>query len=386
MSDIRRIPVSGEGFKPYDVIVGPGLLSNAVEWVEPFLKNKRVVLVTDTHVGPLHAEALLRQFEAAGHQTHRIDVPAGEGSKSYDGLKFLLDALLDYGLDRKDVVLALGGGVIGDLTGFACAVYMRGIDFIQIPTTVLAQVDSSVGGKTAIDHEKGKNLIGAFHQPRLVLCDLDVLKTLPKREILCGYAEIIKYGLLGDRDFFEWLETNDAKVISLEPEALAKAISRSVEMKAEIVAADEREGGQRALLNLGHTFGHALEAEVGFGDILLHGEAVAIGMAQAFRYSALIGECTEEDEERAVAAIKHAGLPTQMADILWKNGRNEPFDVERLVTHMGHDKKAEGGTLTFVLVSGIGHAFVAKKVDRASICDFLVLDGAELNQGEKTPC
>jgi 3-dehydroquinate synthase len=381
MSDVRRIPVSGEGFKPYEVIVGPGLLSNAAQWIEPFLKNRRVVLVTDTNVGPRHADGLLRQFEAAGHQTHRIDVPAGEASKSYNGLKFLLDALLDYGLDRKDVVLALGGGVIGDLTGFACAVYMRGIDFIQIPTTVLAQVDSSVGGKTAIDHEKGKNLIGAFHQPRLVLCDLDVLKTLPKREILCGYAEIIKYGLLGDRDFFEWLEANDSKVISLEPEPLLKAISRSVEMKAEIVAADEREGGQRALLNLGHTFGHALEAEVGFGDTLLHGEAVAIGMCQAFRYSALTGECTEEDEERAVAAIRHSGLPTRMADI-----RNEPFDVEQLVTHMGHDKKAEGGTLTFVLVSGIGHAFVAKKVDRASICDFLVLDGAELNQGEKTPC
>jgi 3-dehydroquinate synthase len=381
MSDIRRIPVSGEGFKPYDVIVGQGLLGNAVEWIVPFLKNKRVVVVTDTHVGPLHADGLLKQFEAAGHTTHRIDVPAGEGSKSYDGLKFLLDALLDCGLDRKDVVIALGGGVIGDLTGFACAIYMRGIDFIQIPTTVLAQVDSSVGGKTAIDHEKGKNLIGAFHQPRLVLCDLDVLKTLPKREILCGYAEIIKYGLLGDRDFFEWLEANDGKVISLEPESLQKAISRSVEMKAEIVAADEREGGQRALLNLGHTFGHALEAEVGFGDILLHGEAVAIGMAQAFRYSALTGECTEDDEERAVAAIKHAGLPTRMADI-----RNEPFDVERLVTHMGHDKKAEGGTLTFVLLSGIGRAFVAKKVDRASICDFLVLDGAVLNESEDTSC
>jgi 3-dehydroquinate synthase len=381
VNQVRRIPVSGEGFKPYDVVVGQDLLSNAVEWVGPFLKNRRVVLVTDTNVGPLHAEGLVKQFEAAGHTTHRIDVPAGEQSKSYDGLKFLLDALLECGLDRKDVVLALGGGVIGDLTGFACAIYMRGIDFIQIPTTVLAQVDSSVGGKTAIDHEKGKNLIGAFHQPRLVLCDLDVLKTLPHREILCGYAEIIKYGLLGDRDFFEWLEANDSRVISLEPESLLKAISRSVEMKAEIVAADEREGGQRALLNLGHTFGHALEAEVGFGDILLHGEAVAIGMCQAFRYSALTGECTEEDEERAVAAIKHAGLPTRMADI-----RNEPFDVERLVTHMGHDKKAEGGTLTFVLASGIGHAFVAKKVDRASICDFLILDGAVLDENEDTPC
>ncbi len=380
MSDIRRIPVAGDGFKPYEVIVGQGLLTNVDTWVAPFLTNKRVVMVTDSNVAPLHADGLVDQFKAAGHATHLIVVPAGEQSKSFDGLKFVLDAMLEAGLDRKDVVVALGGGVIGDLTGFACAVYMRGIDFIQIPTTVLAQVDSSVGGKTAIDHEKGKNLIGAFWQPRLVLCDLDVLKTLPVREIRCGYAEIIKYGLLGDRDFFDWLEANDSDVISLEPEALLKAISRSVEMKAEIVAADEREGGQRALLNLGHTFGHALEAEVGFGDILLHGEAVAIGMAQAFRYSALTGECSETDEERAITAIAHAGLPTRMSDIAWKNGRNAPFDVEHLIKHMSGDKKAEGGSLTFVLVSGIGHAFVAKKVDRTSICDFLILDGAEMEK------
>jgi len=372
MSDIKRIPVSGEGFKAYEVIVGQGLLTETEKWVGPFLTNKRVVMVTDSNVGPLHADRILAQFEATGHKTHKIVVPAGEESKSYDGLKFVVDALLDCGLDRKDVVIALGGGVIGDLTGFACAIYMRGIDFIQIPTTVLAQVDSSVGGKTAIDHEKGKNLIGAFWQPRLVLCDLDILKTLPAREIRCGYAEIIKYGLLGDKVFFEWLEANDDKVLALEPAAILHAVARSVEMKAEIVAADEREGGQRALLNLGHTFGHALEAEVGFGDALLHGEAVAIGMAQAFRYSALNGECTEGDSDRAVAAIAHAGLPTRMSDI-----RNAPFDAERLITHMGHDKKAEGGTLTFVLVGGIGRAFVAKKVSAESIAEFLIMDGAQ---------
>ena len=371
MSPVKRIPVSGEGFKAYEVIVGQGLLTEAETWVGPFLTNKRVVMVTDSNVGPLHADRILTQFEAAGHRTHKIVVPAGEESKSYDGLKFVLDALLDYGLDRKDVVIALGGGVIGDLTGFACAVYMRGIDFIQIPTTLLAQVDSSVGGKTGINTRHGKNLIGAFWQPRLVLCDLDILKTLPAREIRCGYAEIIKYGLLGDKTFFEWLEANDHKVLALEPAAILHAVARSVEMKAEIVAADEREGGQRALLNLGHTFGHALEAEVGFGDMLLHGEAVAIGMAQAFRYSALNGECTEEESDRAVAAIAHAGLPTAMSDI-----RNAPFDADRLITHMGHDKKAEGGTLTFVLVNGIGHAFVAKKVPAESIAEFLSLDGA----------
>ena len=369
MTEPRRIPVSGEGFKPYDVIVGEGLLADAVTWIAPFLSNRRVIVVTDSHVGPLHADALLARF--AGYTTHQIVVPAGEQSKCFDGLKFLLDAMLDLGLDRKDVVLALGGGVIGDLTGFACAIYMRGIDFIQIPTSVLAQVDSSVGGKTAIDHDRGKNLIGAFHQPRLVLCDLGVLKTLPAREIRCGYAEVIKYGLLGDQAFFEWLESNDSRVLALEPEALQYAVARSVEMKADIVAQDEREGGVRALLNLGHTFGHALEAEVGFGDILLHGEAVAIGMAQAFRYSALSGECSEDDAERAITAIAHAGLPTAMADI-----KGAPFDAEHLLIHMGHDKKAEGGDLTFVLVSGIGSAFVAKKVSRDSVYEFLIMDGA----------
>ena len=379
MTEIRRIAVDGQGFKPYEVVVGQGLLSEAEKWIGPFLTNKRAVLVTDSHVDPLHADALLKQFEAAGHATHKIVIPAGEQSKSFDGLKYLLEQMLEIGLDRKDVVLALGGGVIGDLAGFASAVYMRGIDFIQLPTTVLAQVDSSVGGKTAIDHEKGKNLIGAFWQPRLVLCDLDILKTLPEREIRCGYAEIIKYGLLGDPAFFDWLEAHGHDVISLQPEALLKAISKSVEMKAKIVAADEREGGKRALLNLGHTFGHALEAEVGFGDQLLHGEAVAVGMAQAFRYSEMIGECHESDRERAVAAIASVGLPTSMAEV-----RNEPFEAGRLIKHMGTDKKAEGGNLTFVLVKGIGEAYVAKKVPRDSICNFLIMDGAEM--AEDQPC
>ena len=370
-TDIRRIPVAGDGFKPYEVVVGQGLLGNAAAWISPFLSNRRTIIVTDSHVAPIHAGPLKNQLEAAGLRVEVVVVPAGEESKSYDGFKFVLDALLHLNLDRKDVVLALGGGVIGDLTGFCCAVYMRGIDFIQIPTTLLAQVDSSVGGKTAIDHDKGKNLIGAFWQPRLVLCDLDVLKTLPAREVRCGYAEVIKYGLLGDAEFFDWLEANDSRVLALEPEALSYAVSRSVEMKAEIVAADEREGGQRALLNLGHTFGHALEAEVGFGDGLKHGEAVAIGMAQAFRYSALQDECDQAEAERAVAAIAHSGLPTTMAQV-----PGAPFPAENLLIHMGGDKKAEGGTLTFILVNGIGKAYVAKKVDPLEISNFLILDGA----------
>ncbi|ESQ87692.1 3-dehydroquinate synthase [Asticcacaulis sp. AC460] len=368
-----RIPVAGEGFKAYEVVVGQGLLQDAVGHIAPFLKNRRVFIVTDANVAPLHLGPLEAQFTAAGYAVETLVVEAGEQTKSWEGLTQVTDAFVAAGLDRKDIVLAFGGGVIGDLTGFACAIYMRGIDFIQIPTTVLAQVDSSVGGKTAIDHPQGKNLIGAFHQPRLVLCDLDVLTTLPARQIRCGYAEIIKYGLLGDRTFFDWLETNDAAVLALEPEAIRHAVARSVEMKAEIVAQDEREGGARALLNLGHTFGHALEAEVGFGDLLLHGEAVAIGMAQAFRYSSSTGGCAAAEADRAIAAVRHAGLPTAMSDI-----RNSPFDPEKLLVHMGHDKKAEGGTLTFVLVESIGKAFVAKKVDRQSIHDFLVRDGAQL--------
>ncbi len=367
----RRIPVAGDGFTPYEVVVGQGLLKDAVTWVAPFLKNTRVIIVTDSHVAPLHEAPLRSQFEAAGYRVDTVIVPAGEESKSYDGFKFVLDALLEHGLDRKDVVLALGGGVIGDLTGFACAVYMRGVDFIQIPTTLLAQVDSSVGGKTAIDHEKGKNLIGAFWQPRLVLCDLDVLTTLPEREVRCGYAEIIKYGLLGDSEFFEWLRAHDKDILALHPKATLHAVSRSVEMKAEIVAADEREGGKRALLNLGHTFGHALEAEVGFGEGLKHGEAVAIGMAQAFRYCALSGDCEQEESERAVAAIAHSGLPTRMDQV-----PGAPFAALNLLKHMAGDKKAEGGTLTFILVNGIGKAYVAKKVADEDVLDFLILDGA----------
>ncbi len=381
MTEPQRIAVSGDGFKPYEVVVGPGLLAGVEAWIGPFAPSRRVLIVTDANIAPLHGETLRRRLDAAGYATGMLVVPAGEGTKSWDGLKTVTDRMVEMGLDRKDVVIALGGGVIGDLTGFASAVYMRGIDFIQIPTTVLAQVDSSVGGKTAIDHPQGKNLIGAFHQPRLVLCDLDVLATLPAREIRCGYAEIIKYGLLGDRDFFTWLEANVGRVLALEPDAIQHAVAKSVAMKADIVAQDEREGGVRALLNLGHTFGHALEAEVGFGDTLLHGEAVAVGMGQAFRYGARESLCSPGDAERAIAAIAAAGLPTRMGDI-----RNLPFNAERLIVHMGHDKKAEGGALTFVLVRGIGEAFVAKKVSRDSIYDFLVADGAvPATAGSETP-
>jgi 3-dehydroquinate synthase len=261
--------------------------------------------------------------------------------------------------------------VIGDLTGFAAAIYKRGVDFIQIPTTLLAQVDSSVGGKTAIDTPRGKNLIGAFHQPRLVVADLDVLSTLSDREMRAGYAEVIKYGLLGDFAFFEWLEREGPRVLQRRPDALAHAVARSVEMKAEIVGADEKEAAARALLNLGHTFGHALEAETGYGEALLHGEAVAIGCAQAFRFSALQGLCAGQDAVRAEAAIAAAGLPTRMDQVT-----GFPFAADALLEHMGQDKKAEGGRLTFVLARSLGGAFVAKGVDAAAVRAFLVSEGA----------
>jgi 3-dehydroquinate synthase len=284
----------------------------------------------------------------------------------------LCDRLLALGLDRGDVVTAFGGGVIGDLTGFAAAIYKRGVDFIQIPTTLLSQVDSSVGGKTAIDTPRGKNLIGAFHQPLLVLADLDVLGTLSCREMRAGYAEIIKYGLLGDPHFFQWLERNGAEVLRRRPDALVHAIAHSVQMKADIVGEDEKEAADRALLNLGHTFGHALEAETGYGSALLHGEAVAIGCAQAFRFSAAQGLCQAHDAERAAAAVAASGLPVRMDQV-----KGAPFSADRLIAHMAQDKKAEGGRLTFVLATGIGQACVAKGVDAEAVRGFLLSEGAK---------
>lgn len=361
----------GLGERAYEVRIGSGLLAQAGRHISPLLKRGRTAIVSDETVWRLHGATLTVALAAEGISATPILVPAGEGSKSFEMLARVSDDLLGLELDRGDMIIAFGGGVVGDLAGFAAAIYKRGIDFVQIPTTLLAQVDSSVGGKTAIDTPRGKNLIGAFHQPRLVLADLDVLSTLPAREIRAGYAEIIKYGLLGDVDFFAWLEAHGPEVIALAPEALALAVRRSVEMKAQIVAEDEREGGRRALLNLGHTFGHALEAESGYGEDLLHGEAVAIGMAQAFRYSARQGLCAGQDAVRAEAAIAAVGLPVRM-DALPAH----PFDAGQLLAHMGQDKKAEGGRLTFILARALGEAFVARDVDASSILQFLTAEGA----------
>jgi 3-dehydroquinate synthase len=319
----------------------------------------------------LHGAELVAALARFGIEAPVIAVPPGEGSKSFEELARLSDRLLELELDRGDLIVAFGGGVVGDLAGFAAAIYKRGIDYVQIPTTLLAQVDSSVGGKTAIDTARGKNLIGAFHQPRLVLADLSVLSTLPDRQMRAGYAEVIKYGLLGDFHFFEWLEENGADVIARQPAPLAYAVARSVQMKSEIVAEDEKEAGKRALLNLGHTFGHALEAEVGFGEALMHGEAVALGCCQAFRFSAAQGLCSGRDAQRAEAAVAARGLPTRMDQV-----PGAPFAADRLIRHMAQDKKAEAGRLTFVLARGIGDTFVAKAVETEPLRQFLIEEGA----------
>jgi len=366
----RTIAV-GLGDRAYDVRVGGGLIGRAGELIAPLLKRSRTAIVSDETVWDLHGARLQSVFAAAGVEADAIIVPPGEASKSFSQLEQVCDRLLALKLDRGDLIVALGGGVVGDLAGFAAAIYKRGIDFVQIPTTLLAQVDSSVGGKTAIDTPRGKNLIGAFHQPRLVLADLDVLNTLPDREMRAGYAEVIKYGFLGDFAFFEWLEANGAAVLAREPAALSHAIARSIEMKAEIVAEDEREVGRRALLNLGHTFGHALEAEVGFGGDLIHGEAVALGCAQAFRYSAKLGLCPSQDAVRASQAIAGAGLPSRLADI-----PGGPFSADVLISHMAQDKKADAGQLTLILAETIGKAFVAKAVEASTLREFLIEEGA----------
>jgi len=367
----RSIPVALNA-RSYEVIIGRGLLDEAGEHIAPLLKRSRVAVISDETVWRLHGARLLAALQAAGIAVSPVIVQPGEQTKSFEGLADVSDRLLALELDRGDLIVAFGGGVVGDLAGFAAAIYKRGADFVQIPTTLLAQVDSSVGGKTAIDTPRGKNLIGAFHQPRLVLADLSVLDTLPDREMRAGYAEVIKYGLLGDQGFFEWLEGGAAAaVLARDPQALTRAVARSVEMKAEIVAEDEKEQGRRALLNLGHTFGHALEAETGYGEALLHGEAVAAGQAMAFRFSAAQGLCHHEDAARASAAIAAAGLPTRLSDV-----RDTPFSAALLVRHMAQDKKAEGGRLTFILARALGAAFVAKDVDSDAVLHFLRSEGA----------
>jgi 3-dehydroquinate synthase len=340
------------GQRSYEILIGRGLIAEAGKLMLPLLKQKRVVVVTDANVAPHHLESLERSVRAASIAIDSIVLGAGEQTKSFAGLENLLTRLLDLGIERRTTLVALGGGVIGDLTGFAASVALRGIDFVQIPTTLLAQVDSSVGGKTGIDTPQGKNLVGAFHQPRLVLADTATLDTLPRRQMLAGYAEVAKYGLINDPQFFTWLESNGVDVIERADGPLRHAVLESCRNKAHVVAGDEREQDARALLNLGHTFAHALEAECGYSDELLHGEAVAIGMVMAFDLSAQLGLCALEDAARVQRHLASVGLPTSPS---WINGRE--WSAERLIRNMGRDKKVQDGRIAFVLAKRIGQAF-----------------------------
>jgi 3-dehydroquinate synthase len=345
----------GLGPRSYDIVIGPGALAEAGDRIAALGRGKRVIVIADARVAALHGAALDAALAKAGIAVETLTVPPGEATKSMTVLAGLLDRILGLGIERGTLLVALGGGVVGDLAGFAAAVALRGLDFVQIPTTLLAQVDSSVGGKTGVNSQHGKNLIGAFHQPLLVLADTALLATLPARELRAGYAEVVKYGALGDAGFFDWLESHGPKLLAGDGAATIQAVKRSCEMKAEIVGQDEREAAQRALLNLGHTFGHALEAETGYGDALLHGEAVAIGMVMAFDLSVRLGLCPAADRDRLVRHLEAVGLPTQP-------DRSRSWSVDALLHHMTRDKKVKDGRLTFILVRGIGQAFVTNEV------------------------
>jgi shikimate kinase/3-dehydroquinate synthase len=365
----RRLAVAVGG--GYDVVVGEGLLARAGALLAPVLPQPRAVVVTDDQVAPRHLPALLAGLAETGIEARHLTVPAGETSKTLAMFETVVDGLLDAGVERRTAVLALGGGVVGDLAGFAAAATLRGLPFAQIPTTLLAQVDSSVGGKTGINTRHGKNLLGAFHQPLMVLADTATLATLPRRELLAGYAEIAKAGLIGDAAFFAWCEAHGAAVIDGDRAMQAEAILRACAFKARVVGDDERElkpSGGRALLNLGHTFGHALEAELGYGRIL-HGEAVAVGLGLAFRLSARLGFCAEADADRVVSHLAGLGLPAELGRL------NQRFSAARLTGLMRRDKKMRDGVLHFVLARGIGRAFTHADVPAEAVIDLLRDEG-----------
>jgi 3-dehydroquinate synthase len=352
------------GARSYPIDIAAGVIDRAGEHLARYVRGQRLVVVTDETVAALHLPRLAAGLGAISLEP--IVLPPGEATKSWSQLAALTDRLLTLGVERGDHILAFGGGVIGDLAGFAAAIVKRGCGFVQIPTTLLAQVDSSVGGKTAINSAAGKNLVGAFHQPAHVLIDPLLLDTLPARELCAGYAEVVKYGLTDDAGFFAWCEANGAALLSGDIALRLQAIATSVAAKARVVAGDEREtSGLRALLNLGHTFGHALEAETGFSDRLLHGEAVAAGMALAFRFSARQGLCPEEDAERVVAHLRAVGLPHSL------RAAGVTASGEALVAHMAHDKKMSGGRLPFLLAHGIGQTFLDKAVELGAVAAFL---------------
>jgi len=366
---IRSEPVEVRvslGDRSYDIVIGRGILASLGMRIAALRPGAKVAIVTDENVAQHHLAAAEAALVRSGIASSRIVVPPGEGSKSFTVFEQVSEAMIAARIERGDLAIALGGGVIGDLTGFVAAVVRRGLDYVQVPTTLLADVDSSVGGKTAIDSAHGKNLIGAFHQPVLVVADSALLDTLPEREFRAGYAEVAKYGLLGDADFFAWLEQNWREIFAGGP-ARERAIAVSCRAKAAIVARDERETGDRQLLNLGHTFGHALEAACGFSDRLLHGEAVAAGMSLAFEFSARRqGLVSKAEAERAIRHLAAVGLPTRMKDV---SGPLPP--VDRLMELIAQDKKVKRGMLTFILVRGIGQAFIEFGVDAREVRAFL---------------
>jgi shikimate kinase / 3-dehydroquinate synthase len=362
----RRVPVALPG-REYDVVIGPGLVGRAGALIAAQMGTVKCAIVTDVNVARHHLAALEASLRASGIHAGTIVLPAGEATKSFRELQPLCEQLLFMGLERGDIVVPFGGGVIGDLAGFAASLLRRGVRFVQIPTSLLAQVDSSVGGKTGINTRQGKNLIGTFHQPSLVLADTHVLSTLPLREMRAGYAEVAKYGLLGDADFFEWLEINWTGIFGHDLDALTTAIETSVKAKAAIVVRDEHETGDRALLNLGHTFGHALEAWTGYGDRLLHGEGVAIGMCCAFRLSEQLNLCPAGTAARVERHLLAVGLPTRIRDI---PGGETPGPAE-LLTLMAQDKKVKAGRMTFIMARGIGAAFVTRDIEPETVRGFL---------------
>lgn len=350
------------GARSYDVVAGPGLIDRAGAYLAAALEGRRAAAVSDANVAPLYLDRLRASLEAAGFAVTAHIVPAGEESKSWDGLGRLIEELLAARVERSSAVVALGGGAVGDLAGVAAALVLRGVDFVQLPTTLLAQVDSSVGGKTGVNSARGKNLIGAFLQPRLVLADSAALDTLPRRELLAGYAECVKYALIDDPEFFSWLEENAGAVLSGAGEARARAVAVCCEAKARVVAGDERETGRRALLNLGHTFGHALEGAAGYGGALVHGEAVAMGIAMAFDLSVRLGFCAEAERARVLAHFAAVGLPSAPPRRLAAGWR-----ARDLLARMAADKKARDGRPTLVLARGIGRAFLHRGAADADI-------------------
>jgi shikimate kinase/3-dehydroquinate synthase len=356
----------------YDVVIGDGLLERAGALLAPVLPQKRAFVVTDAAVAPLHLRRLLDGLAATAIEAQAMTVASGEASKGFDTYAAVVDALLEAGVERRTTVIALGGGVVGDLAGFAAATTLRGLPFVQIPTTLLAQVDSSVGGKTGINTKRGKNLVGAFHQPRMVLADTATLATLPPRELRAGYAEIVKAGLIGDRGLFDWCVRHGAEVVAGLPEAQGEAILRACAFKAAVVGDDEREekpSDGRALLNLGHTFGHALEAEYGYDGGILHGEAVAVGIGLAFRLSARLGLCAAADAAAVTGHLAAVGLPAEL------RGLNRRFSAGRLAAHMRRDKKMQDGRLKFVLARGIGDAFTSSDVPEEAVLNLLAEEG-----------